>query len=194
MADLGTMRVKSTRRDAQGRRDHGRHDRRAGSDRRGRGAVAVMAPRARPCRHPGPGRRRAHGRPGQDRRDSGGRDDPGDGQSADRPLRRGPDPRGARGRLHRRERGPYARGRDAPHRQMELHGAVRLRLPEPRRGAPPDRGRGGDDPHQGGGDGRHRQRRPAHALRSSARSAGSDRWIPTSSLPRRRSSRLRSSS
>jgi pyridoxal 5'-phosphate synthase pdxS subunit len=39
-------------------------------------------------------------------------------------------------RLHRRERSPHARRRGAPHRQVGVHGAVRLRRAQPRRGAP----------------------------------------------------------
>ena len=55
-------------------------------------------------------------------------------------------------------------GRRAPRRQVALHRAVRVRCDEPRRGAPAHlRGRG-DDPHERRGrDGRHRQRRDAHA-------------------------------
>ena len=44
-----------------------------------------------------------------------------------------------------------------PHRQARLQGPVRVRLPEPRRGAPPDQRGRRDDPHQGRG--RHRQHR-----------------------------------
>ena len=73
------------------------------------GAVRGHGARARPGRHPRRGRRRAHGRSGQDRRDPGGRDHPRDGEGAHRPLRRGADPRGARGRLHRRVGGADAR-------------------------------------------------------------------------------------
>ena len=43
--------------------------------------------------------------PIQDPRDPGGGHDPGDGEGADRALRRGPGAGGARGRLHRRVRG-----------------------------------------------------------------------------------------
>src|SRR5204863_331513 len=59
-----------------------------------------------------------------------------------------------------------ARGHRQPHRQVEVHGAVRLRLHEPWRGAAPHlRGRG-DDSHQGRGrHRRHRQRGHAHASR-----------------------------
>ena len=66
------------------------------------GAVAVMALERVPADIRARGRRRPDGRPGQDHRDSGGRDDPRDGQGAHRPFRRGADSRGARGRLHRR--------------------------------------------------------------------------------------------
>ena len=51
--------------------------------------------------------------------------------------------------------------RGAPHRQAEVHGAVRLRRDEPRRGAAAHRRGRGDDPHQGRG--RHRQRRRGRA-------------------------------
>ena len=44
-----------------------------------------------------------------------------------------------------------------PHRQARLQGAVRVRLPRPRRGAAADQRGRGDDPHQGRG--RHRQHR-----------------------------------
>ena len=60
---------------------------------------------ARARRHPPGRRRRADVRPDDDQGDPGGGDDPGDGEGADRPLRRGPGPAGARGRLHRRVRG-----------------------------------------------------------------------------------------
>ena len=99
------------------------------------GAVAVMALERVPADIRAAGRRRAHGRPGQGERDPGGRDDSGHGQGSHRPLRRGTDPRGARGRLHRRERGADTGRRGAPHRQVGLHRSVRLRLPRARRGA-----------------------------------------------------------
>ena len=94
--------------------------------------------------------------PDQDRGDPAGRDHPGDGQGADRPLRGGPGARGARGRLHRRVRGADAGRRGAPHRQVALQGAVRLRGDQARRGAAPDRRGRRHDPQQGRG--RHRQR------------------------------------
>ena len=47
--------------------------------------------------------------------------------------------------------------RGAPHRQVGVHGAVRVRGAQPRRGAPAHRRGRGDDPHEGRG--RHRQRR-----------------------------------
>ena len=52
--------------------------------------------------------------PTQDRRDHGGRVDPGHGQVPHRPLRRGADPPGAGRRLHRRERGAHPGRRGAP--------------------------------------------------------------------------------
>ena len=81
---------------------------------------------------------------------------------AHRPLRRGADPRGARGRLHRRVRGADARRRGAPRRQVEVHRAVRLRLHEPRRGAAPHRRGRGDDPHERRGRHRRHRQRGAH--------------------------------
>ena len=76
----------------------------------------------------------------------------------------------------------------APRRQVAVHGPVRLRLHEPRRGAAPHlRGRG-HDPHEGrGGHRRHRQRGHAHALGLRRTSAGSARWAKRSSTRRRRS-------
>ena len=98
------------------------------------------------------------------------------------------DPRGARGRLHRRERGADSRRRGAPRRQVEVPRAVRLRLPQPRRGAAADQRGCRDDPNEGRGrHGRHRQRRPPHA--------GGHRRDPPAAArcPRRSSSRLRRS-
>ena len=101
------------RRDAQGRGDHGRDHRRAGADRRGRGRRRGDGAGARPGRHPRRRRRRADGEPAGDQGDPGGGDDPGDGQGADRPLRRGAGAAVARGRLHRRVRGPDSGRRGA---------------------------------------------------------------------------------
>ena len=54
----------------------------------------------------------------------------------------------------------------APRRQVGLHGPVRLRRHQPRRGAAAHRRGGGDDPHEGrGGHRRRRQRGHAHAGR-----------------------------
>ena len=89
--------------------------------RRGDGA------RAGAGRHPRRGRRRPDGEPARDQGDPGGGDDPGDGQGADRPLRRGAGAAVARGRLHRRVRGPDPGRRGQPHRQARLRGPVRLR-------------------------------------------------------------------
>ena len=84
---------------------------------------------------------------------------------ADRTLRRGAGPPVDRRRLHRRVRGPHARRRGAPHRQVGVHRPVRVRSDRPRRSAAPHlRGRR-DDPDEGRS--RHRQRRrgrPSHAL------------------------------
>ena len=110
--------------------------------------------------------------PREDPRDPGDRLDPGDGEVPHRALRRGADPRGARGRLHRRVRGADTRRRRAPRRQARVHRPVRLRRDEPGRGAPPDRRGRGDDPHEGRGrHRRHRQRRHPHALGVRWRSA-----------------------
>ena len=102
--------------------------------------------------------------PHQDRGDQGGRDDPRDGQGPDRALRRGADPAVARRRLHRRVRGAHPGRRGVPHRQVGVHRAVRVRVPQPRRGAAPDRRGRGDDPHEGRG--RHRQRGRGRAPRA----------------------------
>ena len=136
------------------------------------------------------GRRRAHVGSADDPRDPGGRVDPGDGEVPHRPLRRGADPRGARGRLHRRVRGADSRRRRAPRRQVRVHRPVRLRRDEPRRGAAPDRRGRGDDPDEGRGrNRRHRQRGHAHALRVRRRSGGCRACARRSSTPRRRSYR-----
>ena len=136
-------------------------------DRRGGGRGGGHGARAGAVRHPQVRRRRAHERPEADQRDQGGGQHPGHGQVPHRALRRGADPRGARGRLHRRVRGAHAGRRGAPHRQARLPGAVRVRLPRPRRGAAPHRRGGGHDPHQGRGrHRRHRRGRAPHAGRA----------------------------
>ena len=61
------------RRDAQGRRDHGRGHGRGGPDRRGGGRRRGDGARARPRRHPPRRRRRADERPVDDRGDQGRR-------------------------------------------------------------------------------------------------------------------------
>ncbi len=72
--------------------------------------------------------------------------------------------RGARGRLRRRVRGADAGGREQPHRQVGVQGAVRVRRHEPRRGAAADRRGRRDDPLQGRGrHRRHRRGGPPHA-------------------------------
>ena len=69
----------------------------------------------------------------------------------------------------------------APRRQARLQGAVRVRLPRPRRGAAPHRRGRGDAAHQGRGGHRQRRRgRAPHARRASRRSAGSRRSGPRS--------------
>ena len=131
------------------------------------GAVAVMALERVPGRHPQGRRRRPHVRPRDDHRDHGRGDHPGHGQGPDRPLRRGPGPRGARRRLHRRVRGPDPGRRVQPHRQARLQGPVRVRLPEPRRGPPSDQRGRRDDADQGRGrDRQHRRGRPPAARRA----------------------------
>ena len=102
------------RRDAEGRRDHGRHRRRPGPHRRGRGRGGGDGPRARAVRHPPRRRRGAHGRPLDDRVHHGRGLDPGHGQVPHRPFRGGAGAGGAGRGLHRRERGPHPRRRGAP--------------------------------------------------------------------------------
>lgn len=65
-----------------------------------------------------------------------------------------------RRRLHRRVRGPVARRLREPHRQVEVHGPLRLRCHEPGRGAAPHHRGRGDDPLQGRGG--HRRRLRGH--------------------------------
>ena len=72
-----------------------------------------------------------------------------------------------------------------PHRQARLQGAVRVRLPEPRRGAPADQRGRRDDPDQGRG--RHRQRR----LGRDAAALGAVRDPPPPGHARRRAVRCR---
>ena len=154
------------------------------------GACAVMALERVPAGHPPRRRRRPHVRPRQDPRDPGDGDDPGDGQGPHRPLRRGADAAGARGRLHRRVRGADARRRGQPHRQVEVHGAVRVRRDQPRRGAAAHRRGRGHDPLQGRG--RHRQRgrgRAPHALDPRRDQAAARRWTRTSCTRRQGSAR-----
>ena len=141
-------------RDAQGRRDHGRRHRRAGQDRRGRRRGRGDGAGAGPGRHPRPGRRLPDERPRHDRLDHRDGLDPGDGQGPDRPLRRGAGAAEPGRRLRRRVRGADAGRLREPHRQVGVHGAVRLRRDQPGRGAAPDHRGRGDDPLQGRG--RHR--------------------------------------
>ena len=86
------------------------------------GAAAVMALERVPADIRRDGGVARMSRPGDDQGHPGGRDDPRHGQGAHRPLRRGAGARGARGRLHRRVRGPDARRRGQPHRQVGVHG------------------------------------------------------------------------
>ena len=184
-----------TGRDAQGRRDHGRGHPGAGQDRRGRRRGRRDGARARPRRHPPRRRRGPDVRPGDDPGDPGGGDDPGDGQGPDRPLRRGSGARGARGRLHRRVRGPDAGRRGQPHRQVGVQGPVRVRGDQPRRGAAADRRGRGDDPLQGRGrHRRHRRGRPPPAQDPRRDPPPGRRSTTPSSRPRPRSFRRRCTS
>ena len=114
-------------------------------------------------RHPRRGRRRAHVRPGEDPRNPGGRDDPGDGSKrighfVEAQILE------ARGRLRRRVRRCSHPPTSMVHvDKRKVRHSVRVRLHQPRRGAAAGR-RCGDDPDEGrGGDRRHRQRGNAHA-------------------------------
>ena len=168
-------------RDAQGRRHHGRHQRRAGEDRRGRGRGLGDGAGARALGHPARRRRGAHVAGEEDPGDPEGGDHPRDGQGPDRPLRRGADPGGARRGLHRRVRGAHAGRRALPHRQVRVPDPVRVRVPRSRRGAAAHRRGRGDDPHQGrGGLRQHRRGRAPHARGGVRRASGSPRSAPRS--------------
>ena len=159
------------------------------------GACAVMALERVPGRHPRRRRGRPHVEPGDDQGDPGGGLDPGHGQGADRPLRRGAGAPVARGRLHRRVRGADPGRRGQPHRQVRLRGPVRLRRHQPRRGAAADRRGRGDDPLQGrGGHRQHRRGGPPHARDHRRASSSWRRFAPSSSPARPRSFRRRSRS
>ena len=159
------------------------------------GAVAVMALERVPADIRRDGGVARMSDPAMVAGDPGGRDDPGDGEVPHRTLRRGPDPPGARDRLHRRVGGAHA-GRHRPSRgQVAVRDPLRLRRDEPRRGAAPDRRRRRDDPDEGRG--RHRRRRQ----RGHAHARGLRRHPPArlararrSSTPRRRSCARRTSS
>ena len=139
------------------------------------GAAAVMALERVPADIRRDGGVARMSDPVADQGHPGGRDDPRHGQGAHRPLRRGAGARVARDRLHRRVRGPHARRRGQPHRQVELQGPVRVRRHQPGRGAAPDRRGRGDDPLQGRGrHGRHRRGRAPHAPHQ-RRDQGADR-------------------
>ncbi len=99
--------------------------------------------------------------------------DPGHGQGPHRPLRRGAGAAVPRRRLRRRVRGAHPGRLRPPHRQVGLHGALRLRGDQPRRGAAPDHRGRGDDPLQGRGRHRRRlERHDPHAHAAATRSAG----------------------
>ena len=135
-------------RDAQGRRHHGRDERRAGAHcRRGRRHLGHGS-RARAGHDPRRGRRGPHGQAQPHQADHPGRFDSGHGQGPHRPLRRGADSARARRRLHRRERSPDPRRRGPPHRQARLHHALCLRRAQPGRGPAAHRRGRGHDPHQ----------------------------------------------
>ena len=130
------------------------------------GACAVMALERVPAdiRRDGGVARMSCGR--DDRADPALGLDPGHGEGAHRPRRRGAGARGAGRRLHRRERGADAGGRREPHRQARLPLALRVRRAQSRRGAAAHRRGRGDDPHQGRSRQRqHRRGRAAPAQR-----------------------------
>ena len=133
------------------------------------GAVAVMALERVPADIRAQGGVARMADPSKVREIHEGGVDPGDGQGAHRPLRRGAGPAGARGRLHRRVGGPDPGRPRVPHQQVGVHRSVRVRRARPRRGVPPDRRRRGDDPHEGraGHRQRHRGRAP-HAAHERA--------------------------
>ena len=100
--------------------------------------------------------------------------DPGDGQVPHRPLRRGAGAPGARRRLRRRVRGAHPGRRGAPRRQVGVHGAVRVRRDQPRRGAAAHlRGRGHDPLARARPAPATSSRPSATCARSSATSSGS---------------------
>ena len=79
------------------------------------GAVAVMALERVPADIRAAGGVARMSDPVDDRGDHGRGHDPGHGEGAHRPLRRGAGPRSPRRRLHRRVRGPHARPTSANH-------------------------------------------------------------------------------
>ncbi len=169
------------RRDAEGRGHHGRHGRDPGADRRSRGGGGGHGPGAGPLRHPPRRRGRAHDRSRHHRAHHGSGLHPGDGQVPDRPFQRSAGAGGARGRLHRRERGPDSRRRPAPHRQARVQDSFRLRLPRPRRGPAAHRRRGRPPAHQGRSRNRRRGRSGApHPGGDERRSGGSPLSAPRS--------------
>ena len=120
------------------------------------GAVAVMALERVPADIRAQGGVSRMSDPDMIDGDHRGRLDPGDGQGPDRPLRRGAGAAVARRRLHRRVRGADPGRLREPHRQVGVHGPLRLRCDQPGRGAAADHRGRGDDPLQGRG--RHRRR------------------------------------
>ena len=106
--------------DAEGRRHHGRHQRRAGQDRGRCRRVGGDGAGARARRYPQRGRRGAHGQHRQNRRDHEDREHSGDGQGAHRALHGGAHSGSAGRGLHRRKRSADAGRRGAPHRQERI--------------------------------------------------------------------------
>ena len=150
------------------------------------GACAVMALERVPADIRAQGGVARMSEPDEDPRDPGGGDDPGDGEGADRPLRRGAGAGGARGRLHRRVRGADARRRGNhidkwPFKVPFVCGATNLgealrRIAE---GAAMIRTKG----EAGTGNVVEAVR---HMRSIRARSGGLPRWARTSSAPRPR--------
>ena len=156
----------------------------AGQDRRGRRRGRGDGAGAGAGRHPGPGRRVPDVRPGHDRRHHRRGVHPGHGQGPHRPLRRGPGAAGARGRLRRRVRGADPGRLRQPHRQVGVHGAVRLRRDQPGRGAAPHHRGRRDDPVQGRGRYRRRLQRDHPHAQDPGRDPAADLAEPGRALRR----------
>ncbi len=134
--------------------------RRAGADRRGGRRRRGDGARARARRHPPRRRRRADGEPEVIKEIQEAVTIPVMAKARIGHFAEAQVLAVARGRLHRRVRGPDPGRRGQPHRQARLRGPVRLRRDQPRRGAAADRRGRGDDPLQGRGrDRQHRRGR-----------------------------------